>query len=365
MNGQLHRLPRRTLLRAAASAAGLGISGLALPACGNSGSSGSANGGKGTTKLVNIEHDDRPLDKAAEKAMYDVFHKKHPKIDITFHIIPWEKAQSKMLTLGQGNSLPNCGRMAFPDAYAAAQIVLPLEDMVDDAWRSRYRQQALDAYSAQGSDGKRHLYGLPWFAGAHAVMVNKTLLDEVGIDLGNNWTTDDFTSICKELTIPGKQWGVAIDGNGIGDPVQIFLMACYAYGGKWVAGDPKSTEPEPLTFNSSETIAGITWYTNLYKKGYAVPSAPSDTYQQRDANFVSAKAAMAWQGPWNIVDTEKTFKHNGYELVSMPLPQGPAGSVNNYGGGAAGIFVSSKDQGVVDQAFEWIHFVASDKGERL
>ena len=324
----------------------------------------SASNGK-VTHLVNVEHDDRPLDNAAQKAMYTVFHQSHPDIDITFDVIPWEQAESKMLTLGQGNSLPNCGRMAFPADYVAAGLVLPLDDMVSAEWKGRYAPEALQAYSAEGTDNKVHLYGLPWFAGATAVMVNKTLLDKAGVKLGATWTTDDFSSICKEVTKPGKQWGVTLDGNGIGDPVQILLMAAYGYGGRWVKGDPNSTTLEPLTFDSPETVAGITWYTNLYKNGYAVPSAPSDTYQQRDANFLAGKAAIAWQGPWNITATQETFKSNGYELVSMPLPDGPAGSVSVYGGGGTGIYVSSQKQDVVQQAFEWINFVASDEGEKL
>ena len=366
-----HRGPtRRTVLRAAAGIVGASGLATALQACGGSDgtATGTASGSGGSSapaKLVNVEHDDRPLDNAAQKAVYAAFHRTHPNIDIRFDVIPWEQAQSKMLTLGQGNSLPNCGRMAYPSDYVAANLVLPLDDMVSATWKQRYAPEALQAYTAQGTDGKTHLYGLPWFAGATAVMVNKTLLDRAGVKLGASWTTEEFSNVCKAVTQPGKQWGVAIDGSGVGDPVQILLMAVYAHGGRWVKGDPNGTSVEALTFDSPETVAGITWYTDLYKNGSAVPSAPSDTYQQRDAHFLAGKAAIAWQGPWNITATQATFTSNGYELVSMPLPNGPAGSVSVYGGGGTGIYVSSKKQGVVPQAFEWIDFVSSDEGEKL
>jgi ABC-type glycerol-3-phosphate transport system substrate-binding protein len=356
---------RRTILKAAAGFGGAAAAAMALSACGSGSSSSAAKPKTGKATLTNVEHDTRPLDRAAYAAVYQAFRAKNPDIELKFTEIPWEQARSKMLTLGQGNSLPNVGRMAWPADYAAAGMVLPLDDRVKPEVLARYDQMAIDQYSTQGDDGKVHLFGLPWFAGATAVMVNKTMLDKAGVKLGATWTTAEFQDICKAVTQTGKQWGVTLDGNGIGDPVQIFLMAVYAYGGKWVAGDTKSTTPEPLVFDSPETVEGIKWYLNLYKSGVAVPSAPSDTYQQRDANFIAGKAAIAWQGPWNITATQATFKKNGFDLVSMPLPTGPAGNTSVYGGGAAGIFKSSQKQGVVDQAFTWIDFLGSDEGEKL
>jgi ABC-type glycerol-3-phosphate transport system substrate-binding protein len=316
-------------------------------------------------KIVNVEHDSRPLDNAAYQAVYKAFQAQNPDINIEFQIIPWEQARPKMLTLGQGDSLPDMGRMSWPDDYAAAQMVLPLDEMVDQAALSRFPQTTLDSFSAVGPDGKKHLYGLPWFSGDAAILVNKTLFDKAGLTLKDSWTTDEFTQYAKQLTQAGQQWGVALDVAGIGDPVQNLLLAVYAYGGKWVKGDPTSTTTEPLVFNSPETIAGITWYAGLYKAGYAVPSAPTDTYKERDANFQSGKAAMEWQGPWSLVEIQDNFKKGGYELASMPLPKGPAGSIDWYGGASSGIYVAAQKHNVVDAALKWIKFLSSDDGEKL
>ena len=255
--------------------------------------------------------------------MYKAFQAQNPDITIDFQIIPWEQARPKMLTLAQGDSLPDMGRMSWPDDYAAAQMVVPI-DGIGRPRRAltRFDTAGLDQFSAEGSDGKKHLYGLPWFAGDAAILVNKTLFDKAGLTLKDSWTTDEFTQYAKTLTQAGQQWGVALDVAGIGDPVQNLLLAVYAYGGKWVKGDTSSTTPEPLVFNSPETVAGITWYAGLFKNGYAVPSAPTDTYKERDANFQSGKAAMEWQGPWSLLEIQDNFKKGGYELASMPLPQG-------------------------------------------
>lgn len=357
------RMNRRDLLKAGAVlAAGSGGLGMLLDACG-SGSGGSG----GSAHLENVESDDTPIINAAYKEMYAAFQKKNPNISISFDIIPWASVNSKMLTLAQANALPDCGRMSNPAGYAAAGMVLSLDGMVSKSSLSRFDQMSMQQNSAKGKDGKVHLFGLPWFSGAGAMFLNKTLFDKAGIPIPDHqkgWTTDEFTRICKELTKAPKQWGVTIDVAGIGDPVQNFLLACYAYGGKWVAGDPNGSTPEPFTFNSPETVDGIRWYANLYKSGYAVPSAPTDDYQARDANFAAGKAAIEWQGPWTITQIRENFKKAGYELVSMPTPKGPAGNPTWYGGGAMGIYTAAQQHKVVSQALDWITFVSSDEGEK-
>jgi multiple sugar transport system substrate-binding protein len=317
-------------------------------------------------KLVNVEDDSRPLDNAAYAAVYAAFQAKHPDISIDFQIIPWEDARAKLLTEGQGDALPDMGRIAWVSDFAAADMLVPIEDRVDPKTLDRFDPILIQQAQGIGTDGKKHLYALPWFSGAHSVLVNKSLFDAAGLTLKDSWTTDEFTQYCKTLTKAGKQWGVALDGSGIGDPVQIFLMAVYAYGGKWVKGDTQSADPEPITFDSDETVAGITWYTDLYKNGYAVPSTPTDTYKERDANFQSGKAAIEWQGPWSLTETRNNFKQAGWELASMPLPTGPAGAFPAaLGGGMTGLYRTAKTANHMDQAFAWIDFISSDEGQKL
>lgn len=348
---------RRAML-GGATAAALGLT----AACNGSDRPGPSGG---VTTLVNVEHDDRPSDNAAYAAVYSAFIEQNPTIEIEFTTIPWEQARTKLLTMAQGGGLPHMGRLDSPADYAAANMIIPLDEYLSDEFLASFESTTLERYQAPDSQGTMRQYGVPWFAGTYAIMVNKTLCDSAGIDLPEDWTTEEFTEIARELTDNTDGWGLAMNGAGVGDPVEIFLLAVYAHGGKWVNGDPYSTDPEPLTIGSSETAAGIQWYIDLYQKGYAIPSAPSDNYQQRDANFVSGAAAMAWQGPWNIPATRESFEAGGYELVSMPIPEGPAGRTAIEGGGGAGIFVSAVEDGVTEDAWKWLEFLSSAEGQRI
>ena len=317
-------------------------------------------------RLVNVEHDTRPLDNAAYQAVYEAFRAKHPGIEIEFQQLPWEQARPKLLTQAQGNTLPDVGRVVWVSDFAAADMLVPIEDRVDQASLDRFDPLLVEQAYGGGPDGQKHLYGVPWFVGTHSILVNKTMFDKAGLELKDSWTTEEFAEYAKALTIPGQQWGVAMNASGIGDPVQIFLMAAYAYGAKWVNGDPRSNVAEPIVFDSEEAAAGVEWYTSLYLNGYAVPSTPTDTYKERDANFQSGKAAIEWQGPWSLRETRENFERGGWELASMPLPKGPAGAFpTSIGGGMTGLFRGARTSGHEDQAFAWVDFLSSDEGQRI
>jgi multiple sugar transport system substrate-binding protein len=322
--------------------------------------------GQDRVKLINVEHDSRPLDNAAYQAVYAAFRERHPNVELEFEVIPWEQARPKLLTLAQANDLPDVGRVSWAQDFGAMDMLVPIEDRTSAETLSRFDPLMVQQGYGVGTDGQRHLYSIPWFVGSHSILVNQTLLEQAGLSLKDSWTTDEFTEYCKALTIDGKQWGVAMNGAGIGDPVQIFLMCIYAFGGKWVAGDPTSTEPERIVFDSPESVAGLEWYTNLYKAGYALPSTPTDTYKERDANFQSGRAVMAWQGPWSLVETRENLRKGGWELASMPLPIGPSGRApTSVGGGLAGVFSGAAKRGVVDEAYAWVDFLTSDEGQSI
>src|SRR5687768_17429170 len=84
-----------------------------------------------SVQLINVEHDSRPLDNAAYEAVYQAFRETHPDIEIEFQIIPWEQARPTMLTRAQGDQLPDVGRLAWAPDFAAADMLVPIEDRVD------------------------------------------------------------------------------------------------------------------------------------------------------------------------------------------------------------------------------------------
>ncbi|HLG52235.1 MAG TPA: sugar ABC transporter substrate-binding protein [Chloroflexota bacterium] len=320
-----------------------------------------------TVKLTNVENDSRPLDNKAYENVYKAFREKHPNIEIEFQILPWEQAEAKERTMAEAGTLPDMGRANFAASLVKLDAMVPLDDLATSDYLARYPKSWIDDLYFEGPDKQRHLYAVAWFAGDKAILINKTFFDEAGLTRPASWTTDEFVEAAKKLTIPNKRWGVTIDAAGIGDPWQNFWLCVRAFGGGFVKGRASdSKSPEPVTINSPEFIKGATWWRDLYKNGYAVPSAPTDTYKERDANFMSGKAAMMWQGPWSLIDQRETLKKQGWELAALPLPKGPAGNPQSSGlAGLAGIFSTARKRGVVQEAWQWVSFLCSDEGQKI
>lgn len=320
-----------------------------------------------SVKLTNVENDSRPLDNQAYANVYKAFREKYPNIQIDFQILPWEQAEAKERTMAQAGTLPDMGRSNFAPSLVKLNAMVPLDQLVTPDYLARYPKSWIPALYLQGPDNQNHLYSISWFAGDKAILVNKTFFDEAKIKLGNSWTTDQFAQAAKNLTQSGKRWGVTLDAAGVGDPWQNFWLCVRAFGGGFVKGNAAdSTKPEPVTINSPQFIAGAAWWRDLYKNGWAVPSAPTDTYQQRDANFMSGKAAIMWQGPWSLIDQSTALKKQGWDMAAMPLPKGPGGNSQSASlAGLAGIFGTAQKRGVVPQAFDWISFLCSDDGQKI
>ena len=320
-----------------------------------------------SAKLTNVENDSRPLDNKAYENVYKAFREKYPNIEIEFQILPWEQAEAKERTMAEAGTLPDMGRSNFMPSLVKLGGMVPLDDLADAAYMSRYPADWIPNLKLEGPDKQIHLYSVSWFAGDKAILINKSFFDEAGLKKLDTWTTADFADYAKKLTVSGKRWGVTLDGAGIGDPWQNFWLCVRAFGGGFVKGATKdSKQPEPITINSAEFAKGAAWYRDLYKGGFAVPSAPTDTYKERDANFMSGKAAMMWQGPWALLEQRDTLKKQGWEMAAMPLPNGPNGSPQDGGvSGLAGIFSTAKKRDVVNEAWVWVSFLCSDEGQKI
>jgi ABC-type glycerol-3-phosphate transport system substrate-binding protein len=320
-----------------------------------------------TVKLTNVEDDSRPLDNQAYANVYKAFRDQHPNIEIDFQILPWEQAEAKERTQAQAGTLPDMGRSAYAADLVKLNAMVPLDQYATPAYLARYPKDWLPSLYLQGPDNQNHLYSIAWFAGDKAICVNQNFLEKAGLKVTSDWSTDQFDQYAKALTIPNQQWGVTLDAAGVGDPWQNFWLGIRAFGGGLVKGKAvDSTAPAPITINTPEFIKGATWYRDLFKNGWAVKSAPTDTYQQRDANFMSGKAAMMWQGPWSLIDQRNALKQHGWDMAAMPLPKGPAGNPQSGGiAGTAGIFSTAKQRGVVDEAWTWISFLCSDAGQKI
>jgi len=145
--------------------------------------------------------------------------------------------------------------------------------------------------------GKK-LLGLPQPGSAQGMLLNVTLLNEIGYEMPSdiNWSIEEFLYMCNQVKnkAPGKFGTALFAGNQSGD--YLWMNWFYAFGGAMYAlGDYSKT-----IINSPQSLEALQFLKGLYESGYVQPEAPvlnDDDYavywQQH------TYAAMPWFPPWS------------------------------------------------------------------
>ncbi len=108
-------------------------------------------------------------------------------------------------------------------------------------------------------DGK--YFGVPFYVKSDVWFLRRDWLDEKGIKVENLKTFDNMRDAALEISDPGKRrygWGQSPYPSG--DGTTLIFQVIHNYGGALV-----SKEGTKVTFNSPETVAGVSWLSDLYQ----------------------------------------------------------------------------------------------------
>jgi N,N'-diacetylchitobiose transport system substrate-binding protein len=325
---------------------------LALSACGSSSGSGSTSGaldGKGKTLTVWAMTGD--LSDTTIKAINDEF-TKQTGAKVKVETQQWTDIATKITTALATSTPPdvldlgNTQVATFASSGGLADLTKYKSDFQQgQTWLGGLKDPAT-------VDGK--LYAVPSFAGARAVLYNKTLWADAGITAAPT-TYDELKTDLDKLKaknagtdfsafyLPGQYWYAGMqwvwdEGGSIATQKS----------GKWTAG-----------FSTPEAQKGLTEW-KAFQNAYS--SAASQTLNtdkpDQDQVFADGKAGAIIANGWEIGVVQKDNpKMTNDVLGSFPMP-GVSGSNQpvNLGGSDWGIATKSKNQ---DLARAWVKIAAS------
>ena len=198
---------------------------------------------------------------------------------------------------------------------------------------------------AGGSD---KIYVMPWNIQVLYMYYRPSYFAKAGISVPK--TYEEFLEAVKKCTMDtdgdGKTdvYGFGMrGGKGGQEPWGSFI---HAYGGSFAKLD------------SPEAIKGMKDFIDIYKKGYAPPTAPSDGFAEIIANFKSGLTAMTVHHTGSAAGMVEIF---GDDVSAFPFPAGK-GRWTSMGDTETAIFKSCKNP---DAAFEWIAYLAAGEGQKL
>jgi multiple sugar transport system substrate-binding protein len=263
---------------------------------------------------------------------------------------PWNGGaySQTLFTAVMGGGGPDVAtfKLTSTPQFTANKLLANLDDYIakwsnkDDIDQSMYNIMK----QASGTDS---IYVMPWNTQVLYVYYRPSLFKKAGISAPPT-TYDDFLTDCKKLTMDtnddGKTdvYGFGMRGSKGGqEPWGSFI---WARGGDFT------------NFTTPEAIQGMQDYIDLFKKGYAPPTAPGDGFNEIIANFKSGKTAMTIHHIGSSADMVKTF---GDDVSAFVFPAGKK-QWTSLGDTENVMFEKCKNK---DAAFEWLTYMATGKGE--
>lgn len=219
----------------------------------------------------------------------EAFEAAHPDIDVEPVRIPYLQNLQQFINSSQGGEAPDLVRLSDTELGRIGHISvegLPLlEDLrphLTPVQRSRFEPRALNAMRYGAT-----LYAVPVSQGCLALVYNKSLFDEAGVEYpSDNWTLDDLVAAAKALTRD--------DILGIALPLKWsywFIPFLTGFGGTLFdsEGDP--------TLDSSGSAQALEWFLDL-ERVHGIASS-STGIEAMSTRFQLATAAMVLDGSWN------------------------------------------------------------------
>jgi len=229
--------------------------------------------------------------------------------------------------------------------FTANNLLVNLDSHLN-SWKDKSLIEASLYDTMRQASGTKSVYVMPWNTQVLYVYYRPSLMKKAGIGVPKTYA--EFLEAAKKLTMDsngdGKTdvYGFGMRGaKGGQEPWGSFI---WARGGNFEKMD------------SPQAIQGMQDYVDLFKNGYAPPTAPMDGFQEIIANFKSGKTAMTVHHIGSSAGMIETF---GDDVDAFPFPGG-VGKWTSMGDTENVMLKSAKNK---DAAFEWLAYLATGKGQ--
>jgi multiple sugar transport system substrate-binding protein len=238
----------------------------------------------------------------------DRWNKENPDIQIDPLFVNNDKALQKLTVALQGGEPPDITYQfgsSLPQLAAAPGLV----DMTDWTQQPDVNWEDFIAGGRTAATFEGKVLGVPALIDNLAVVYNKTLFDQAGMDHPNDqWTWEDFRAAAKALTDPSiKQFGFSYPMDASEDTVWHYDPLLWQNGGSILNDDETQA-----AFNSPEGVQALEVLTGMAVDDKSVYlDIQNSNYTDI---FNSGKIAMLVTGPWDLA----SFPDVDYGVSILP-----------------------------------------------
>ncbi len=276
-------------------------------ACGGGG--GESSGGGDSSGAITVNIWDANQQAGIQEICDDWTAQGNPEVKV--EVIDWDNYWTLLEAGASGGEMPDvfwCHSNTV-QMYMENDLLLKLNDYIDaddSVDMANYYEGIADLYTRD--DG--NIYALPKDHDTIALLYNKAIFDEYGVDYPtDDWSWDDVYEAAKKITegSNGDVYGYALNTSNNQDGWYNFV---YDYGAQVITDDHKGT-----TIGSDEGKAGM----EMCRKILSV-AAPQSVVAETgtDSLFQSGKVGMITQGSWMIKSFYDAENHADYAWALMP-----------------------------------------------
>ncbi|GAA2794473.1 extracellular solute-binding protein [Kribbella solani] len=335
-------------LVAAVAATAIGIS---LAACGGGDKNGSSGGSSGDQTLTywasnqgtSLDNDKEVLTPVLKKFTDET------GIKVNLEVIGWNDLQTRIqtaITSGQAPDVVNIGN-TWAASLQATDAFLPFDGdaMTAIGGKDKFVPTALATGGKEGTDPTSvPLYGL-----AYGLYYNKAMFAAAGLQPPKTW--EEMVTAAKKLTIPGKQWGMALAAGSYTENVHFAFINAAQNKADWFSADGKPA------FTADGNVQGVLRYLDLMQQDkVANPSnAQYDNGTKSVNDFATKKVAMVI----NQNNADSSIVANGmkageYGVVPFPAPAGGEQVASHVAGINLSVFKNTKHK---DAALKFVKYM--------
>jgi multiple sugar transport system substrate-binding protein len=287
------------------------------------------------TKLKLVEVITSPERTETLKEIVKGFEAANPGTSVEIVSLPWGQAFEKFATMVAAGDTPDV--MEMPDTWLALYAGHGMLENLEP-YLAKWDQAAdlNDRALEFGRTVDNKAYMLPYGFYLRALFYNKKLFAEAGVAEPPK-TLDDFMEASKKVSaLPGK-YGYCLRGGPGG------LNGWVMFGATANGSNAFFKEDGTSTFTDPGWVKGLTFLTDIYKKGYAPKDSVNWGFNEIVAGFYSGTCAMLDQDPDALIAIAERMKPEDYGVTTMPKgPDGKTFPTIGYAGWS--MFANSKDK---------------------
>jgi N,N'-diacetylchitobiose transport system substrate-binding protein len=254
------------------------------------------------------------------------FEAAHPGNRVAVQFVPWASAHDQFVTAIGGGQIPDVAEMGstwtpeFGDIGALEPAALG-GSSGEPGGAGRFVSSLVEGATVDGT-----VYGVPWYAGARALIYRTDVLASLGLSVPTTW--DELLTVGRAIRDRTGKGAFGVAGNAAHYVLPMVWQnggeIAYRKGGVWRSG-----------MDSPEAVAAVQFYADLYRTEHFAP-AGALSWNARDVRkaFEAGDLAMMIGGAWDLRPILAAHPELAGKVGTALLPAGPGGDRDSFAGGS-------------------------------